>query len=278
VSAPTPDVAPVAAPDPELPLADAAPAPIEPDAEPALALSFDAPLAAPAPATDDDVEPMTLGGTPLAGEIRFGGGTLTLPGREASPSASGGFARVRPAPAVGDLPTVPIAAMPDPVRHGAAAADAAVPTDEDGTTAPLGRRMLAGLADLAVLAAVDAGVVAATLQATGVEWSQVGRLPIAPLVVFLLLLAVGYFAMCTVLAGRTFGKAAFGLAVVETGGRPVRLAPAVVRALIQVLTVPAFGIGFLPALLGADRRSLYDRLAGTDVVRDGRLHEDLRSE
>jgi hypothetical protein len=51
-----------------------------------------------------------------------------------------------------------------------------------------------------------------------------------------------------------------------------------VRALIQVLTVPAAGIGFLPALLGADRRSLYDRLAGTDVVRAARAGEDTRSE
>jgi uncharacterized RDD family membrane protein YckC len=84
--------------------------------------------------------------------------------------------------------------------------------------------------------------------------------------------------MSTVLAGRTFGKAAFGLAVVEAGGRPVRLAPAVVRALIQVLTVPAAGIGFLPALLGADRRSLYDRLAGTDVVRASRPTEDTRAQ
>jgi hypothetical protein len=41
-----------------------------------------------------------------------------------------------------------------------------------------------------------------------------------------------------------------------------------VRAAIQVISVPAFGIGFLPALIGADRRALYDRLAGTDVVRD----------
>ena len=138
--------------------------------------------------------------------------------------------------------------------------------------------MLAGLVDVAVLAAVDAAIVLATLRATGVEWSQADRLPLAPLGVFLVLLAIGYLAMCTVLAGRTFGKAAFGLAVVETGGRPVRLAPAVVRALIQVLTVPAAGIGFLPALLGADRRSLYDRLAGTDVVRDRRAAEDTRPE
>jgi uncharacterized RDD family membrane protein YckC len=138
--------------------------------------------------------------------------------------------------------------------------------------------MLAGLVDLAVLGAVDAAVVLATLRATNVDIGQAGRLPLAPLAVFLVLLAVGYLSMCTVLAGRTFGKAAFGLAVVEPGGRPVRLAPAVVRALIQVLTVPAAGVGFLPALLGADRRSLYDRLAGTDVVRAARSAQDTRPE
>jgi uncharacterized RDD family membrane protein YckC len=138
--------------------------------------------------------------------------------------------------------------------------------------------MLAGLVDLAVLVAVDAAIVLATLRATDIDIADVQRLPLAPLAVFLVLLAIGYLSMSTVLAGRTFGKAAFGLAVVEAGGRPVRLGPAVVRALIQVLTVPAAGVGFLPALLGADRRSLYDRLAGTDVVRASRTTEDPRTQ
>jgi uncharacterized RDD family membrane protein YckC len=200
---------------------------------------------------------------------------------------SAGFARMRPAaPADVDTPVRPEvreAPVPEPV---AAAIDVA-PVDvsgidvraaePDGAAAPLGPRMLAGLVDIAVIGAVDAAVVLATLRATGLEIAQAARLPLAPLAVFLVLLAVGYLAMCTVLAGRTFGKAALGLAVVETGGRPVRLAPAIVRALIQVLTVPAAGVGFLPALLGADRRSLYDRLAGTDVVREGRAAEDTRS-
>jgi uncharacterized RDD family membrane protein YckC len=128
--------------------------------------------------------------------------------------------------------------------------------------------MLAGLIDVALLAAVNVAVVAATLRATGLDWREVGRLPLVPLAVFLVLLAVGYLSLSAVLAGKTFGMSTVGLAIVETGGRPVRLAPAVVRSAIQVLTVPAFGIGFLPALLGADRRALYDRLAGTDVVRD----------
>ena len=255
------------------------------DTEPRLEarLEFDALSLAPQPDPDPDPDlSLTFGGTPLGGDVRAGGGALILPGREASGSVSAGFARVRlDAPADTD-------AGPEPEMASLVTGEAALPqadampeapaVEPPGSAAPLGPRILAGLVDVVVLAAVDAAVVLATLRATGVEWSQAGRLPLAPLGVFLVLLAIGYLALCTVLAGRTFGKAAFGLAVVETGGRPVRLAPAVVRALIQVLTVPAAGIGFLPALLGADRRSLYDRLAGTDVVRDRRAAEDTRPE
>ena len=235
----------------------------------------------PSPDPDPDLS-MTFGGTPLGGDVRAGGGALILPGREASGSVSAGFARVRlDAPAdtdTGPEPDVANLVTGEAALPQADAMPEAPAVEPPGSAAPLGPRMLAGLVDVAVLAAVDAAVVLATLRATGVEWSQASRLPLAPLGVFLVLLAIGYLALCTVLAGRTFGKAAFGLAVVETGGRPVRLAPAVVRALIQVLTVPAAGIGFLPALLGADRRSLYDRLAGTDVVRDRRAAEDTRPE
>ncbi len=259
------------------------------DTEPrgAARLEFDAMSLAPQP----DLEPendlsMTLGGTPLGGDVRAGGGALILPGREASGTASAGFARVRSAaPADVDAPVrrevhEAFEAAPAPVEISAVdmpAIDGPV-AEPEGAAAPLGPRMLAGLVDIAVIAAVDAAVVLATLRATGLDVAQAARLPLAPLGVFLVLLAVGYLAMCTVLAGRTFGKAAFGLAIVENGGRPVRLAPAIVRALIQVLTVPAAGVGFLPALLGADRRSLYDRLAGTDVVRGARAGEDTRSE
>jgi uncharacterized RDD family membrane protein YckC len=253
-------------------------------------LEFDAlslgprPELRPDPGPDPDLS-FTVGGTPLDGDLRAGGGALILPGRAASGSVSAGFARVRPAEeeraAILEREDVSVLrdARPEAGAEPIADAGTVMPAVEAaGSAAPLGPRMLAGLVDIAVLAAVDAAVVLATLRATGVDVAQADRLPLAPLGVFLVLLAVGYLSMCTVLAGRTFGKAAFGLAVVEAGGRPVRLAPAVVRALIQVLTVPAAGIGFLPALLGADRRSLYDRLAGTDVVRAARAVEDARSQ
>ena len=281
-----------AAPEPDAPAALEATGPAaadtatiaDADTEPGLdaRLEFDAVSLAPPPASDADADlSMTFGGTPLAGDVRAGGGALILPGREASGSVSAGFARAR-LDATADLDPRPVPAAADPhedvAPSQAEGVTEAPAVEPHGSAAPLGPRVLAGLVDIAVLAAVDAAVILATLRATGVELSQVSRLPLAPLGVFLVLLAIGYLSLCTVLAGRTFGKAAFGLAVVEASGRPVRLGPAVVRALIQVLTVPAAGIGFLPALLGADRRSLYDRLAGTDVVRDRRTAEDSRSE
>lgn len=211
-----------------------------------------------------------VGRTPAveAAGVRGAGGTV------GEPSASAGYVR-----ALDDV-VAEAASARRRVTGLAGAAEAARPdaavagdvdaahADGDEDTAPLGRRMLAGLIDVALLAAVNVAVVAATLRATGLDWREVGRLPLVPLAVFLVLLAVGYLSLSAVLAGKTFGMSTVGLAIVETGGRPVRLAPAVVRSAIQVLTVPAFGIGFLPALLGADRRALYDRLAGTDVVRD----------
>jgi uncharacterized RDD family membrane protein YckC len=227
--------------------------------------------------------PLTLGGTPLDGPLRASGGALTLPGQESSHAASAGFARARREPIVVEAPRVePVVVEPpraerhvepagDTVPMARPAADerpAEAESGGDPRLASPGRRLLAGAVDLAVIAAVDVAVVLATLRASGLELGDVARLPVAPLATFLALLAIGYLAMCTVLAGRTFGKSIFGLAVVEAGGRPVRFAPAVVRALLQVVTIAAAGLGFLPALLGADRRALYDRLAGTEVVLD----------
>jgi uncharacterized RDD family membrane protein YckC len=293
--APIPDSAPPAqapAPRPDVPGVG----PVEPDLEARFDPALDrGGLADTTEAIADDAAepdlPLTLGGTPLEGPVRASGGALTLPGRESSHTASAGFARARWEPIVVDAPRVEpvVVAAPRAERPLAPAAetlpilrapasdeppapdepaDTVVADDADPRLAAPGRRLMAGAVDLAVIAAVDVAVVAATLRASGLELHEIDRLPVAPLVTFLVLLAIGYLAMCTVLAGRTFGKSVFGLAVVETGGRPVRLAPAVVRALIQVVSIAAGGLGFLPALLGADRRALYDRLAGTEVIRD----------
>jgi uncharacterized RDD family membrane protein YckC len=297
------------APAPAIGLEPGPPAGAGPTPDPAdlLAPPADAPTHIEAEPSHFDMNLRFDEDAPAAGaadDAHLAGGTLALPGREASssigvlrapdavipPHAYTKLSRTRADADTGADASAPVpgaGAVAPSVEHAEletgeepavvlapreraidpAVAPPAEPEVDDGL-APVGRRMLAGLVDLALLAVVDAAVVFATLRATGLELSAVDRLPVAPLAVFLLLLAMGYFTMCTVLAGRTFGKSLFGLAVVEHGGRPVRLAPAVVRAAIQVVTVPAAGIGFLPALVGADRRALYDRLAGTDVIRD----------
>jgi uncharacterized RDD family membrane protein YckC len=181
-----------------------------------------------------------------------------------------------PAPIEEDALALPTDAPPDPEPAPATPApetsegDAAVVPDatpSSSRTAPISARVTAGLIDAAILGAIDLTVVGFTLQLTGVPWTQIGRLPLAPLLAFLALLATGYLSMFTVLAGQTAGKMVAHIRVVETGGRPVRFGHAVLRSAVQVLTVPLLGLGFLPALLASDHRALYDRLSDTEVIR-----------
>jgi len=46
----------------------------------------------------------------------------------------------------------------------------------------------------------------------------------------------------------------------------VPLATAVVRTAAMLVTAATLGLGYVPALTGADRRALHDRLSGTRVV------------
>jgi uncharacterized RDD family membrane protein YckC len=91
-------------------------------------------------------------------------------------------------------------------------------------------------------------------------------LPLAPLVAFLVLLKAGYFSAFTAVGGQTIGKMALDLRVVTDGGRPLDGAAAVRRTVFGTVSAAALGLGFLPALVTADRRALHDRLAGTRVV------------
>lgn len=158
-----------------------------------------------------------------------------------------------------------VAPRSEPVSTDAAVA--VEPDADNSNAAPIQSRVIAGLIDAGILGVIDLVVIAFTLRLTALGWNEVWRLPVAPLAAFLALLATGYLAMFTVLAGQTAGKMAMNIRVVETRGGPVRFGHAVLRAAVQVLTVPLLGLGFLPALLGSDRRALYDRLSETEVVR-----------
>jgi uncharacterized RDD family membrane protein YckC len=172
-------------------------------------------------------------------------------------------ARDRPAPAPArwpaSLPPVPTA-PPSEV--------------EDGSTAPAGAfaRLLAAMLDGAILGSIGAAVMYFTLKVCGLQFSELAVLPPVPFATFLLLLGGGYFVLFTAAGGQTIGKMATGIKVVSMQGESpwgarVPLADSILRAVGYLVSVLPAGLGFLPALFGAERRAVHDRLAETRVVK-----------
>jgi len=128
-----------------------------------------------------------------------------------------------------------------------------------------GRRLVAVLIDHGILFAIDVAVLYFTARMAGLTQAELRVLPILPMVIFLALLKVSYFSVFTAIGGQTIGKMAVGIKVIgETG--TIDGAVAIRRTLAGILSLLPFGLGFLPALIGPDRRALHDRLTGTRVV------------
>lgn len=101
-------------------------------------------------------------------------------------------------------------------------------------------------------------------QVVGVTWSaEDNRLLLAAMVLFWQLV---YFAGATALTGRTVGKAALGIRVVDPDGAPVGGWHALARTIAFPLGFVLFGFGFLLGLVRRDRRMLHDLLGRTAVV------------
>jgi uncharacterized RDD family membrane protein YckC len=138
--------------------------------------------------------------------------------------------------------------------------------------AAAGRRLLAASIDSLLLASINASVLYFTLKVSGLVFAEIGVVPAIPLAAYLLLLDGGYYVAFTATGGQTMGKMAAGIKVVpveSTGDENdrVSLGQAVLRAAASVVSVLPAGLGFLPALVGADRRALHDWLAATRVVK-----------
>jgi len=147
-------------------------------------------------------------------------------------------------------------------RSAREASRGAAPVD-----AGLGARLLATLADAAILTALDLSVVYLTAQICGLSLRELGVLPKAPLLAFLAIENAGYLVAFTA-AGQTLGKMAAGIRVVTAeGARPLGLAQAALRTLAWLLLAVPLGLGLLTAAFAADRRGLHDRFAGTRVIR-----------
>ncbi|MBI3047053.1 MAG: RDD family protein [Acidobacteria bacterium] len=138
--------------------------------------------------------------------------------------------------------------------------------DAQAAISPSGARLAAAAIDHLMLFGIDLTVVYFTLRMAGLPMEQWTTLPPAPLVAFLLLIKLSYFWAFTAVGGQTIGKMAARIRVVGADNRPVDAALAVRRTLAGVLSAALFGLGFLPALVGADRRALHDRVARTRVI------------
>lgn len=131
--------------------------------------------------------------------------------------------------------------------------------------APLLARLEAALLDALLLGVLGAGVVALTARAAHVPVA--GLLPSWPwlggYLAALGLLYAGYFTGGT---GRTVGKIAFGLYVVDAAGQRPGFLRALARAALGTLGVLLAGGGLVPMLMDPARRAFHDRLLGTRVI------------
>jgi uncharacterized RDD family membrane protein YckC len=157
------------------------------------------------------------------------------------------------------LPHAPSPQAPDPV---------------DAASAPAGApaRLAAAILDAVILGSIAAAVLYFTLKVCGLPFSERDVLPPVPFAAFLLLLGGGYFVLFTAAGGQTIGKMAAGIKVVSVHGEDswsarVPLAASVLRAVGYLVSLLPAGLGFLPALFGAERRAVHDRLADTRVVK-----------
>ena len=141
--------------------------------------------------------------------------------------------------------------------------------DIDSVAAAVGPRLLAAAVDALILGSIGLVVMYLTLKVCGLQLSRIAVIPPVPFVAFLLLIAGGYLTLFTAAGGQTIGKMAAGIKVVssDAGQLRVPLGHSVVRAAAYLVSAAPAGLGFLPALLGADRRAIHDRLAETRVVK-----------
>jgi uncharacterized RDD family membrane protein YckC len=142
-----------------------------------------------------------------------------------------------------------------------------IPTPASATPAPLGLRLVAALYDLLPLLALWFVAAALALATTGGAL-DVRRLDYKLLVqAYVLSLTALYFIASWVRGGQTVGMRAWRLRVVAADGSPVSATRALLRFAVALVSLAAFGLGFLWCLIDRERRGWHDIAAGTLLVR-----------
>lgn len=85
---------------------------------------------------------------------------------------------------------------------------------------------------------------------------------------FPLFISMLYFALATGHYGKTIGKAALGLKVVRTDGKPLGVFDGGVRFINYLASLLPFGLGFFVIPFSSRRLAFHDVLCGTQVVYD----------
>jgi uncharacterized RDD family membrane protein YckC len=135
--------------------------------------------------------------------------------------------------------------------------------------ASLWRRLGAWLIDVSLLGGVVFGLLAGATQL--IAGGATSRLLPALFVPGLLLLALFAFVYSTLFAfvwgGRSPGRRALGLHLVDGSGRAPSPTRALVRGLLSIVSVGLFLAGFWVALFDRRGQTLHDMLSRTFVVR-----------
>jgi uncharacterized RDD family membrane protein YckC len=185
-------------------------------------------------------------------------------------------ARAAPQRPAFDEPELDLEPAPPPRRAAAPRPAPPPPADDEGAevqseSASAGARLLGAIIDLSLLGAIDAAVLYFTLRLCGLTFSDAAEIPVMPFAAFIALLNGGYMAAFTAAGGQSLGKMIAGIKVVtmdDSGSSDrVPLGQAVLRAAGYLVSALPAGLGFLPALVGPERRAVHDRLAHTRVVR-----------
>jgi uncharacterized RDD family membrane protein YckC len=186
--------------------------------------------------------------------------------------------RMRSRYSVAEVPKLDLESADEIEQFAAESEDRLPPSAAAPVPAPPVRRVLAGIIDLLIVSGINMGVLYFTARLCDLPLSVAGvlEIPPVPLIGFLLLLDGGYFVAFTSVVGQTIGKMATGLRVVHVseagdGDTQPNFGFATLRTAAYGASILPVGLGFLPALIGKDRRALHDRLAETRVIFSGKL-------
>jgi uncharacterized RDD family membrane protein YckC len=177
-------------------------------------------------------------------------------------------------------PTIPNAVERPVSSTGSGAHSTRNPRILQVRAAGFGRRLVAGVVDGLLVAAVATGVTAAaavvlgvplpTMKEFGPDFVLAGLLDRNPMAVGAVGLLIGIGALYHIylggMLGQTAGKRLMGLRVISSRGTSPGPILGILRFTMLVFSVLPAGLGWVWCLFDRERRALHDHLSGTYVI------------